>query len=280
VVKKIILFVFSLIVVLSFFPGHLEAQDNNSHPAITIINLIRGNGLGHKSDDLFASLKAQWQVTKEADVPATWLFQYGALENTEMTKFAKREMKGQEFGLLFEIDRNYTEKAHVQFRGQGEWYFSDGLLLSSYDQSERRRLIDAAFSKFMEIFGYYPKTVGAWWIGGDSLSYMQKKYKITSALRASDQFNLDYYSIWGTPWNIPYLSSRTNEGMPATTFDQSAKIVILQWAIRDPLKGYSDPLYSLQDYSAKGYTSDYINYLASIYLDKPFGNFVMGLEDV
>ncbi len=278
-IKRIFLFVFLFTIFFSFFSGDLKAQGNSTQPAITIINLIRGNGLGHETDDLLTSLKAQWQVTKEADVRATWLFQYGALENAGMTEFVKSEMKDQEFGLLFEIDRNYAEKAHVQFRGKEAWYFSDGLLLSSYDRNERRKMIDAAFSKFRKIFGYYPKTVGAWWIGGDSLFYMQKKYGITAALRAADQFNLDFYSIWGTPWNIPYLSSKVNEGIPAASYEESAKVVILQWAIRDPLKGYADATYSLQDYSMKGYSAEYVDYLASIFLLKPFGNIVMGLEN-
>ncbi len=256
-----------------------EARGDSFRPAITIINPVRGNGLGHEKDDLVASLKAQWQVTKEAGVHATWLFQFGALENTDMTVFVKQEMQDEEFGLLFEIDRNYAEKSHVQFRGQGVWYSSEGLFLNSYDRSERRQLIDTAFAKFKEIFGYYPKTVGAWWIGGDSLVYMQKKYGITAAMRAADQFNLDFYSIWGTPWNIPYLPSKENEGIPAASFEESSKVVILQWAIRDPLRGYADPLYSLQDYPMKGYSTAYIDYLASIYLQRPFGNFVIGLEN-
>lgn len=254
-------------------------QTGNPRPAMIIINPVRGNGLGHESDDLTASLKAQWQVTREAGVHATWLFQYGALENDGMTEFAKGEMTDEEFGLLFEIDRNYAEKSRVQFRGQGPWYSSDGLFLNSYDTGERKQLIDTAFSKFKAIFGYYPKTVGAWWIGGDSLTYMQEKYGITGAMRAADQFNLDFYSIWGTPWNIPYLPSKVNEGMPAASFDKSAKVVILQWAIRDPLRGYADPLYSLQDYPARGYTPAYVDYLSSIFLAKPFGTFVIGLEN-
>jgi hypothetical protein len=276
--QRIFLFIVILIVSLFILPVHTRAQDI-SRPAITIINPVRGNGLGHKTDDLLASLKAQWQVTKDAGVRATWLFQYGALANSGMTQFAKTEMQGEEFGLLFEIDRDYAEKSGIAFRGQGAWYGSDGLFLDSYDRSERHKLIDTAFAKFKEVFGNYPKTVGAWWIGGDSLTYMQEKYGITAAMRASDQFNLDFYSIWGTPWDIPYLPSKANEGMPAASFEQSAKVVVLQWAIRDPVRGYADPLYSLQDYSAKGYTTDYVDYLASIYLQKPFGNFVIGLEN-
>lgn len=277
--KRTFLLVFLFVIAFFYLALPLHAQDDSSYPAITIINPIRGSGLGHETDDLLSSLKAQWQVTKEADVQATWLFQYGALENSGITEFAKSTMKDQEFGLLFEIDKQYAEHSRVQFRGKEAWYFSDGLLLSSYDRSERQRLIDAAFKKFKIVFGYYPKTVGAWWIGGDSLFYMQRKYSITGVLRAADQFNLDFYSIWGTPWNIPYLASKINEGIPASSFEESSKVVILQWAIRDPLKGYADATYSLQDYGMKGYTTNYVDYLASIYLQKPYGNFVMGLEN-
>jgi len=267
------------ILFLSCFPHKVLAQKDNLLPTITVINLIRGNGLGHENDDLASSLKAQWQITQEAQVNATWLLQYGALENQNITDFAKNEMSGQEFGLLFEIDRNYAEKTNILFRGQGSWYFSDGLFLNSYDVNERHALIDKAFSKYKQVFGYYPKTVGAWWIGGDSLSYMQKKYGITAALRAADQFNLDLYSIWGTPWSIPYIASKTNEAIPAKSFEDSSKVVILQWAARDPFEGYTDPLFSLQDYSTKGYGFDYVNYLAGIFLNKPFNNLVMGLEN-
>ena len=277
--KNIVLSVCILLITLFFFAIGVNAQSDSSLPAVTVINLIRGNGLGHETDDIYASLKAQWQVTKEAEIPATWLLQYGALENKNITDFAKSDMKGQEFGLMFEIDKNAAEKAHVQFRGQGAWYFSDGLFLNSYDQNERIKLIDTSFTKFKDIFGYYPKTVGAWWIGGDSLTYMQNKYGITAALRAADQFNLDAYSLWGTPWNIPYLPSRNNEGIPAKTYDESSKVVILQWAIRDPVRGYGDATYSVQDYSMKGFTGDYVNYLASLYLQEPFGNIVIGLEN-
>src|SRR3972149_3877199 len=104
--KKIFLFLGFLTVLSLFLLSHSQAngQKDSLSPAITVINLIRGNGLGHERDDLTASLKAQWQVTKEQKVNATWLLQYGALEKKSITDFAKNEMPGQEFGLLFEID--------------------------------------------------------------------------------------------------------------------------------------------------------------------------------
>lgn len=277
--KKISVFIFLSVVPLFLFAGRAAAQNPLPRPAISIINPVRGQGLGHETDDLLASLKAQWLVTDQAGVHATWLFQYGALTHSDMTQFAKQEMAGQEFGLWFEIDKDFAESAGVQFRGQGAWYRSDGLFLNSYDRRERRKLIDTAFSQFKKNFGYYPKTVGAWWIGGDSLTYMRQRYGISAALRAADQFSMDFYSIWGTPWGVPYLSAKNNEGIPAASYAESNNVVILQWAVRDPLLGYTDPAYSIHDYSVRGYPPAYVDYLASVYLRQPYTGVVMGLEN-
>lgn len=268
-----------LLILLYLILKPASSQTKNDLPAITVINLIRSKELGHEKDNLAESLKAQWKVTNDSKVKATWLWQYSSLEDKDMTSFAKTKMFGHEFGLLFEIDRNLAKKSGVQYRGQGPSYFSDGMLLVSYDVRERQKLIDTSFSKFKNTFGYYPKTVGAWWIGGDSLLYMQKRYGITAALKASDQFNLDVYTIWGAPWSIPYVASKENEGIPGSSLKNSSKVVILQWAARDPTQGYKDPLFSIQDYQIKGYDISYVDYLSSIFLSKPLGNLVFGLEN-
>ncbi len=266
-----------------FFSNHVFAYDDTSLPVITLINPIRGNELGHEHENLLTGLKAQWETTHSLHIPATWLWQYSALENSNLIDFAKSQMKGQEFGLFLEIDRNFTQKSHVQYRGRGPWYFSDGLFLFSYDLQERKKLIDTAFAKFKQTFGYYPKTVGAWWISADSLVYMQKKYGITGAMRAADQFDLDVYTIWGTPWSIPYLASKENGGIPASTFDSSTKVVMMQWADRDPTEGYGNiwqhSTYSLQDFELKGYDINYFDYLSHVYLQKPLSQIIIGLEN-
>ena len=141
--KKIFFPFLLLIIFLYILPfNFVFASDKLSLPSITVINLVRGNELGHEKDDLYLSLKDQFEVTKKLEVNATWLLQYSILENKEIVNFAKSTMKNQEFGLLFEIDRNSAQKGHVQYRGQGPWYFSDGLFLVSYDKDERKRLID------------------------------------------------------------------------------------------------------------------------------------------
>lgn len=275
---KICSFFLFLIVFSLFVPSSLYASGSSS--SITVINLVRSNAQGHEKDNLFNSLQAQWEITDDAHIPATWLVQYSVLENNKMVNFMKTNMHGQEFGLLFEIDKNFAEKSGVTYKNQGgPWYFSDSLLLPSYDISERRKMIDTAFAKFRDIFGYYPKTVGAWWIGADSLTYMHQRYGVIAALRAADQYKLDEYTIWGGPWDIPYVASTTNEGMPAKSVQDSSGVVILQWGVRDALLGYSDQLYGVQDFPNRGYDSGYVNFMASVFLKAPFGNLVFGLEN-
>ena len=265
------------------FPTSINASVNWQLPVVTIVNPIRGQNLGHQHDNLVAGLQRQWIVTKHFGYPATWLWQYQALNNTQLVQFAKTNMKHQEFGLFFEIDRSFAHDAGVVYRGRGPWYFSDGLFLFSYDRAERKKLIDTLFAKFYKTFGYYPTTVGSWWMDADSLSYMQKKYGITAAFHAADQYNLDVYTIWGTPWSIPYLPSTENAGIPANSMDTSLHVVMMQWAPRDPLQGYGNSekngTYSLQDYELKGYDISYFSYLSSMYLKKPLDQIIVGIEN-
>lgn len=281
-----LLFVVVLLITLFGFLETNTALANSSVstlPTITVINMIRGNALGREQADLLPRLQAQWQDTKDHNIQATWLWQYDALTNKKLTDFARANLKDQEFGLFLEVDRNLAQNAGVLYRGRGPWYFSDGLFTFSYDLTERKKLLDTVFSQFHDTFGYYPTTVGAWWVDADSLAYMHKKYGVIASLRAADQYNLDVYSIWGTPWSIPYLSSLENAGMPATSSKTGSGVVILQWAARDPLKGYG-PLpvngtYSIEDYELKDYDQLYFNYLSGIFLKKPLDHVVIGLEN-
>jgi hypothetical protein len=270
----------SLFLLILILPNSTFAQ---SIPTITIVNEIRGPELGLNEVDIQKSLEGQWNATKDSSVSATWLWQYSALEDQKLTDFAKQNMTSdQEQGIFLEIDKNFATKSGIEYKGKVAWYQSDGLLLVSYDQYERHKLIDNVFEKFKQTFGAYPKSVGAWWVGAESIEYMQKKYGITAVLQCADQFNTDAYSIWGTPWSIPYRPSKINSAIPAQDIDSSSNVVVSQWAPRDPLKGYGpsvkDSTYSLQDYEMKGYDTRYFEYLKNIFLQKEYDQIVFGLE--
>lgn len=283
--KKMFLAVFIFFFIIIFPPPQaaLANDDASKLPAITVINPLRGHQLGLENADLLESLKGQWEVTRNAGIDAAWLWQYSALEEREMIQFAKSTMKNQEFGIFLEIDRNLAEKSGTEYKGKGPWYFSDGLFLTSYDKFEREKQIDTVFAKFKETFGYYPKTVGAWWVGADSIEYMRKKYGVLAVLQCADQFDTDGYSLWGTPWSIPYIPSKNNAAIPAQNLqDAKDNVVILQWATRDPLKGYGPAVvnstFSVQDYWLKQYDTSYYEFLSNVFLKKPYDQTVIGLE--
>jgi hypothetical protein len=253
------------------------------HPTVTIINELRGTQLGLEKANLIESLKGQWVPTSESSASATWLWQYSALENQEMTTFAKTQMqKNQEHGIFLEIDKNTAEKSGVDYKAHHQWYHSDGLLLISYDEFERHKLIDNIFEKFKQTFGTYPKSVGAWWVGAEPIQYMHQKYGITAVLQCADQFNTDAYSIWGTPWSIPYIPQRDNAAIPTKDTKNTSPVTVMQWAPRDPLRGYGPTIeestYSIQDYERKGYKIGYFEYLKDIYAKKTGDQLVLGLE--
>ncbi|MDQ3239720.1 MAG: hypothetical protein M3P33_04305 [bacterium] len=288
--KIFVLILISIFFIILISPVSISAQQSHpSLPTATIINPIRGPQLGLEKSNLLESLQGQWQFSHldnpSDTVPITWLWQYSALEHPELISFAKenilRSKSQQEFGIFLEIDQNTALQSGVDYKGKTAWYRSDGLFLSSYDLYERKKIIDNVFQKFKNIFGYYPKSVGAWWIGAESIKYMQERYQIASALQCADQFNTDAYSIWGTPYSIPYISSSKNAAIPAKSND-SSNVVIMQWAPRDPLLAYGNSVtqstFSAQDYQLKNYDISYFNYLKDIYLKKPGDQFVFGLE--
>ncbi len=279
--KKIFIFLLIFFITQRFVPFSVHAS---SAPTVTVVNPLRGHSLGLENADLLTSLKSQWSYTRSASVSATWLWQYSALEDVALTDYAKQEMvtTPQEHGVFLEIDKNTADKAEVGFKGKNQWYHSDGLLLVSYDSYERKKIIDTVFEKFHSVFGYYPLSAGAWWVGADSINYMRQKYHITSVLQCSDQFNTDAYSIWGTPWSIPYLSRADNSAVPALNPQSSSNVVVMQWAPRDPNRGYGDSVthstYSMQDYATKGYNLRYVQFLQNIFLKRSGDQLVFGLE--
>ena len=200
-----------------------------------------------------------------------------------------KSVPNQEKGLFLEVTPTWTSKAGVFYNSQESWHFAGSALLTGYEREERERLIDEAFKKFNETFGFYPASVGAWWIDGYSLEYMQKKYSITAALIVADQYSTDNYQIWGQFWSTPYYPSKRNAIEPARNEEDKLPIVMMQWAARDPVNAYGNGVgestYSVQANDYLDYhnlTTDYFSKLLDIYTTQKFNKFghvVVGLEN-
>lgn len=251
---------------------------------LTLVNPVRGRSLWN--DKSLNPIKDQYNLINTDNLPATWLLQYDVLSDEELLKTIKGFDAKQELGVFLEVSPKFADEARVIYPLGMPWFYPNVVLLSAYSQTERRKLIDKLFTEFKNSFGFYPKSVGAWWIDSYSLNYMKEKYGIKAAMIVADQLTTDRYGVWGQWWGVPYYPSKANILTPAASLEQKQNVVMVQWAQRDPLQAYGESPkysnYSLQanDYIRQGKDTKYFQNLTNIYLDcqNKLGQITVGLE--
>lgn len=284
---KAFAYLFVLVLFLIKFSSITHAQEQRTfctNRYVTLVNPVRGRGLW--TDHSLRPFLAQYSIIKKFNFPATWLLQYDALEDLPLIFEFKKIDSRHEKGVFLEISKTLADRAGVIYPINTPWYSPNAVFLSGYSQSDRVRLIDVVFYKFKNIFGYYPTSVGAWWIDSYSLNYLKERYNIKAAMIVADQMKTDNYTIWGQWWSVPYYPSKANILTPASSITNKQNVVITQWAQRDPSNaiggGPKFSNYSLQanDYIKQGKDINYFESLVRVYLDcrNPVGQITVGLE--
>ena len=284
----------SLLLILVFigflsFPKPVSAAVNQF---ITIVNPVRGADFfqleNAKPSDNFIK---QFSEIQKRNLSATWLIRPDALSDTQITELLRKSGSNQEAGLFLEVTPSWANMAQVGYRKSQNWHFAGSVFLTGYEVEERKKLIDAAFENFKKTFGYFPKSVGAWWIDAESLSYMREKYGVVANMDVADQYSTDNYQVWGQYFSTPFYPAKRNALMPASSEEQKIGVVTVQWATRDPYNSFGngvlDSTYSVQsnDYANKLFhtlDTEYFKKLLSVYLDNPynsFGQVTVGLEN-
>lgn len=211
----------------------------NGPRIINIYNFIRDNDFRvHDSKRvLFEATSNQIQLIKRAKLPATFALQYDALMDTNYQKLLKEQLPSNcEIGAWWEIPEELAAKAGLKWRGEHEWDpranvgFSPG-----YTPEERCKLVDVYMADFKKSFGYYPRSVGSWYIDEVTLDYMSQKYHIVASCNCKDQIGTDFYTLWGGYWNQAYYPSRLNAYMPAQTLVGQIDIPIFRMLGSDPI---------------------------------------------
>ncbi len=286
--KIIKLFTFFLVSLVFLF-GLANFSLAQEERFVNIVNPVRGDdfwGLARQAP--LDAVRGQWQVIKKNNLPATWLLRPDAFLNPEINSFFKELPGNQEIGIFLEVTPTWAREAKVSYHQEPLWHYANAVFLSAYTLEERKELIETAFAKFKEIFGFYPQSVGAWHLDVSSLAYMEKRYGLTSALICADQFLTDDYQIWGGWWGVPYYPSKDNTLIPAQSEKNKLNLVVFQWAARDPLNGYGggifESTFSVQanDYQQHGLGIDYFAQLVDFYLfplKGEFGQITIGLEN-
>jgi|SRR3989344_5293073 len=262
--------------ILVFVPAFAKAANE----FITVVNPVR---IPYYLSDPVASLQSEYTVVNNYQIPATWLLTYDAINHKGVANLAKKFSPSQELGIFLEITPALATAAQVPYHQSGSWHFANSIFLSGYAQEERQKLIDTVFQSFKSTFGYYPVSVGAWWVDSFSLQYMHDKYQVIANLGCADQFATDNYQIWGQYWSTPFYPSKIHAAIPAATTDNKIGVVTIQWASREPRQGYYSSIYSTQDYpnTNEKYDTSYFAKLVQLYTTagpNKFGQITVGLE--
>lgn len=226
---------------------------------------------------------------KQVDVPdhpATFLLQYDALTDTDLVK-KLRLCQNCEFGIFYEVSEKLaTDTLTPYILGSGHWSRPDKIFLSGYSLLERMRIIDLVAKTFHEVFGYYPKTVGAWYLDSFSLNYLVDKYHVSGYISVADQYDTDAQRYWGKPWGTPFYPQKYNSLASASHLNNKLDLVEIQWAQRHPTDGFcpgvpcSQNSLQANDYINNKKGTDYFEKLLNIYLNKdnPFNQATIGME--
>ena len=234
--------------VTSYGSGLKSPLIDTQHPKIVnIINFIRllePRDPKITEDVLYQTVVKQVELMKKYKLGGTFLLQYDALLDLRYQKLLKSLPPNSfEIGGWWEITQPHVEKAGLKWRGRYLWdWHADVGFSTGYSPEEREKLVDIYMADFKKIFGYYPKSVGSWFIDSHSLNYMYDKYKIIASCNCKDQSGTDGYTLWGGYWNQAYYPSRTNSYMPAQNAENQLPVPIFRMLGSDPVRQYDTGL--------------------------------------
>jgi hypothetical protein len=223
---------------------------------------------------LFDATVQQVRLMKQANLPATFALQYDALMDTNYQQLFKEQLPTNcEIAAWWEIPQELAEKAGLKWRGDHEWDPQANVGFSpGYTPGERRKLVDIYMADFKAIFGYYPKTVGSWYIDEVTLAYMAERYGIIASCNCKDQIGTDFYTLWGGYWNQAYYPSRLNAYMPAQTKAGQIDVPIFRMLGSDPIyqHGTTPDMFTLEPvYPNAGGSSDWVNWFMNNLIREP-----------
>jgi hypothetical protein len=286
---RFLAFITGCVVGLSVFTA--SAQKTSSKTAsqtpkiVNIVNFIRllePRDSAITEDVLYQTVVKQIAIMNKYKLGGTFLLQYDALINPRYQKLLKALPRGSfEIGAWWEIPQPQVEKAGLKWRGRYPWDWRANIGFSTgYTPKEREKLIDVYMAGFKKIFGYYPRSVGSWFIDSYSLNYMYQKYHIVASSNCKDQYGTDGYTLWGGYWNQAYYPSKINSYMPAQHAANQIPVPIFRMLGSDPIRQYDNGLGTTRQgvvtlepvYKFGGGDSTWVNwFLKSFTEDKALG---------
>ena len=207
---------------------------------VNFIRLLEPRDSKITEDVLYQTVVKQVEIMKKYKLSGTFLLQYDAMMDSRYQKLLKSLPPDSfEIGAWWEIPQPMVEKAGLKWRGRYPWDWHANIGFSTgYTPQEREKLTDVYMEDFKKIFGYYPKSVGSWFIDEHTLNYMYEKYHIEASSNCKDQYGTDGYTLWGGYWNQAYYPSKVNSYMPAQNAENQIPVPIFRMLGSDPVRQY------------------------------------------
>ena len=165
-----------------------QAADPPDHSPriVNIINFIRQcePRIDWITEDvLYHTVVSQIEIMQQYQLRGTFLLQYDALMDTRYQALLKGLAQDRfEIGAWWEIPQPLVENSGYTWRGRYPWDWHAHVgFATGYTAQERVKLVDTYMADFKKIFGYYPKSVGSWFIDAVTLKYMAERYGIVAS---------------------------------------------------------------------------------------------------
>jgi len=246
--KKLLVFVvlslFLLNSCVSTNSGQEENKNETERPRIVnIINFIRlcePRIERFTEEVLYETVVEQVKMMNQYKLGGTFLLQYDALLDSSYQQLMKSlPADSFEIGAWWEIPQPLVENAGLNWRGRYPWdWHADVGFSTGYSPAEREKLVDTYMEDFRQIFGYYPESVGSWFIDAHTLNYLYQKYGIIASCNCKDQIGTDGYTLWGGYWNQAYYPSKKNAYMPAQNEENQIPVPVFRMLGSDPIRQY------------------------------------------
>lgn len=246
---------------------------------VNFIRLLEPRDPAITQDVLYQTVVKQVEIMKKYRLGGTFLLQYDALMDARYQHLLKSLPKDSfEIGAWWELPQPLVEKAGMKWRGRYPWDWHPNVGFSTgYTPQEREKLIDVYMEDFKKIFGYYPSSVGSWFIDAHSLNYMYTKYHIVASSNCKDQYGTDGYTLWGGYWNQAYYPSKINSYMPAQNAANQIPVPIFRMLGSDPVRQYDTGLGSERQgvitlepvYNFGGGDSAWVHWFLKTFADDP-----------
>ncbi len=236
---------------------------------INIINFIRDYE-PRVEVDLVTPVVKQIELMRKHGLPGTFLLQYDALCDPVYTDMLRELDPSQfEIGAWFEIVQGQCEDAGVPWKGRWAWdWYPSSAFSVGYTKDQRERLADTYFSKFWEVFGRYPRVLGAWFYDTHTIRYITSKYGLDALCNCKEQYGTDGYTLWGGYYGQGYYPSSRNVFIPSQDERDLIKVPVFRMLGSDPVYQYD---FGLDPESGAEKVQDVIS-LEPVYTEAGGGN--------